>query len=76
LLDTIRRRASTRITLSAKNGVSRTKKRNCFSPTGTTLASVTALAVAFLGVSSMSAIFSAGEDRYESRPPSNRRALS
>jgi hypothetical protein len=45
-----RRRTSVRITLSAKNGVSLTRNRNCFSPTGTTFTSVAATAVALRGV--------------------------
>ncbi len=37
------------MTLSAKCGVRLTRKRNCFSPTGTMVASVTATAVALRG---------------------------
>jgi hypothetical protein len=50
------RLAKMRITLSAKYGVLLTKKRNCFSPTGTSFTSVTATAVALRGAESMSAI--------------------
>ena len=38
------------MTLSAKCGVRLTRNRNCFSPTGTSLTSVAAIAVALRGV--------------------------
>src|ERR1700730_969516 len=49
-------RASTRITLRAKNGVSPTRNRNCFSGIGTKLTSVAAIAFALRGAASIRAI--------------------
>ena len=46
----------TRITLSAKYGVRLTRNRNCFSPTGTSVTSVRATAVALRGAWSIRAI--------------------
>jgi hypothetical protein len=51
-----KRCARTRITFSAKCGVRLTRNRNCFSPTGTTVASVAATTVALRGLWSINAI--------------------
>jgi hypothetical protein len=47
------RRAKARITLSAKWGVRLTRNKNCFSPTGTSLTPVAAIAVALRGAPSI-----------------------
>ncbi len=44
------------MTFTAKKGVLLTRKRNCFSATGTMVASVAATAVALLGLRSIKAI--------------------